>query len=140
MYSKILVPVDLAHTEALEKGLTVAADLAKHYGAEICYVGVTAAAPSSVAHNPAEFEQKLTAFGAAEAGRRGINATTKMIVSHDPAVDVDDVLIAAISEIGADLVVMATHLPNIVDYLWLSNGGKIAQHSDVSVFLVRSQA
>ena len=36
-----------------------------------------------------------------------------------------------------DLVVMATHLPNVADYVWASHGGHLATHSKASVFLVR---
>ncbi|MDN3720862.1 universal stress protein [Roseibium salinum] len=43
----------------------------------------------------------------------------------------------AIDETDADLVVMATHVPNLKDYVWPSNGGRVASHSDVSVFLIR---
>jgi nucleotide-binding universal stress UspA family protein len=36
MYSRIMVPVDLAHIERLEKALATAADLAKHYEITMC--------------------------------------------------------------------------------------------------------
>ena len=51
MTKKILVPVDLAHTEKLEKALNTAADLARGTGAEIVYAGVAQSQPSEVAHN-----------------------------------------------------------------------------------------
>jgi nucleotide-binding universal stress UspA family protein len=60
-----------------------------------------------------------------------------MVVSHDPTVDVDDALMKAVSETGADLVVMASHVPGLADYIWPSNGGKLAAHSSASVFVVR---
>ena len=59
------------------------------------------------------------------------------LVSHDPSSDVDDILLKAVKDTGADLVVMASHVPNIMDYVWPSNGGKLATHTDASVFLVR---
>ena len=59
------------------------------------------------------------------------------IFSHDPAVDLDPALIKAAEEIGADLIVMASHIPNLMDYVWPSNGGTIAGHSKASVFVVR---
>ena len=62
MFNSIMVPVDLAHLDALEKPLTVAADMARHYNAQLCYVGVTTSQPSSVARTPEEYEQKLKAF------------------------------------------------------------------------------
>jgi nucleotide-binding universal stress UspA family protein len=137
MYKKIMVPVDLAHTGSLAKALSTAADLAKHYAIPVVYVGVTAAAPGAVAHNPAEFAQKLAAFAKAEAERHGHDASAEAITSHDPATDLDDTLMKAVHTTGSDLVVMASHVPGLRDYIWPSNGGKIASHSDASVFVVR---
>ena len=59
------------------------------------------------------------------------------MVSHDPAVDLDDALVKAVHETKSDLVVMATHIPNVADHVWPSNGGRLATHTDASVFLVR---
>ena len=137
MFRKIMVPVDLAHIETLAHARGVAGDLARHYGIPVCYVGVTAATPGAVAHNPQEFSAKLAAFGKAEAGEYGISADTHAAVSHDPTTDVDDTLLAAVDETGADLVVMASHIPGLADYIWPSNGGKIAAHSRASVLVVR---
>ncbi|MDH3666620.1 MAG: universal stress protein [Paracoccaceae bacterium] len=137
MYKKIMIPVDLAHVERLEKALATAADLSRHYGIPVCYVGVAPNTPGPLAHNPSEFAQKLEAFGAEQAAARGLEATTKAYASHDPTTDLDDTLLSAVEETGADLVVMASHIPDIVDYVWPSNGGKIASHSDASVFVVR---
>ena len=137
MYSKIMVPVDLAHKGDLDKALKTAADLAKHYQIPVCYVGVTSALASSVAHNPKEFADKLEAFAQDEAKKHGHDASSKSYTSHDPTVDVDDTLLKAVKDIGADLVVMASHAPNVLDYVWPSNGGKVAEHSKASVFVVR---
>ena len=43
----------------------------------------------------------------------------------------------SVRETGADLVVMASHIPNVTDYIWQSNGGAIATHADVTVMVVR---
>lgn len=137
MYSKIMVPVDLAHKGDLDKALKTAADLAQHYKIPVCYVGVTSAAPSSVAHNPQEFEKKLEAFAQDEAKKHGHDASSKAYASHDPTVDVDDTLLKAVKDVGADLVVMASHAPSVLDYVWPSNGGKMAEHSKASVLVVR---
>ncbi len=51
MFKKIMVPVDLAHLDALEKSLTVAADLARHYKTALCYVSVTSSQPGVVSKN-----------------------------------------------------------------------------------------
>ncbi len=137
MFKRIMVPVDLAHADRLERALTCAADLAKHYGADVVYVGVAAATPSSIAHTPAEFAGKLAAFADAQAAARGIPAVAHAVTSHDPSVDLDPTLLKAVDETGADLVVMASHIPNLTDYVWPSNGGTVAAHAKVSVLVVR---
>lgn len=137
MYRQIMVPVDLSHVEDLEKALKTASDLARHYQCPVCYVAVTMSAPSAVASNPEDFAARLETFAKEQGGRHGHAASSEMLVSHDPAVDLDDRLMQAIGDIGADLVVMQSHMPRLSDYVWPSNGGKIASHSKASVFVVR---
>ncbi|MEM7774347.1 MAG: universal stress protein [Pseudomonadota bacterium] len=137
MFTSILVPVDLAHISQIEKSLGVAAAIANSHGASVCYIGVTAAAPSEVAHTPTEFAQKLDAFGQEQATKHGHGVSTKAVTSHDPATDLGDILLNAVDDLGADLVVMASHMPTLGDYVWPSNGGKVASHAKASVFLVR---
>jgi nucleotide-binding universal stress UspA family protein len=137
MYSKILVPVDLEHAESLEKALNTAADLAGHYGASVCLLGVTASAPSAVAHTPEEFAGKLDTFASEQGARHGASFATKTVVSHDPAVDLDKTLEATAEEMGADLIVMASHIPGFADHFIASNAGHVASHSKMSVLVVR---
>ncbi|MFO7808680.1 universal stress protein [Guyparkeria sp.] len=137
MYQSIMVPVDLAHVDALEKSLTVAADMARHYSAQLSYVSVTTSQPSTVARTPEEYEQKLQAFAKEHAPDNGHLPTTHVYKSHDPVTDLDDILLKAIDDVGADLVVMGTHLPHHIDAIMPANGSKVASHSNVSVFLVR---
>lgn len=132
-----MVPVDLEHAERLEKALGTAADLAGHFGATACYVAVAASTPGRLAHTPEEFARKLDAFAKGQAAKHGHKATSKALISHDPAVELDHKLLEAARETGADLVVMASHIPGIVDAIWPSHGGRLASHAGVSVFLVR---
>jgi nucleotide-binding universal stress UspA family protein len=138
MFQRIMVPVDLNHTDTLGKALRVAADLARHYGATACYVGVTASTPSRIAHNPKEYEHELESFAQAQAAAYGHKAVSHAMVSHDPAVDLEATLELAIDETNRDLVVMASHLPGLRDRLWPSNGGALAGHARSSVLVVRA--
>lgn len=141
MFRKIMVPVDLAHREAIEPSLTASSDLARYYGAEICYVGVTATTPGSVARTPEEYQQKLHEFAREQSEHHhGQTVSARAITSPDPVADLDDVLVQAVKDTGADLVVMATHLPRRLDAVLPAHGGEIATHTDVSVFLVRPPA
>lgn len=138
MYQKIMVPVDLAHKDALDKPLTVAADLASHYNAQLFYVSVTASAPGPVARTPDEYQQKLDAFAQEHGKAHDQTIETRLYVTHDPAVDLEDTLVKAIQETGSDLVVMGTHAPSWMDALVPSHSSKVAKHTKASVFLVRS--
>jgi nucleotide-binding universal stress UspA family protein len=137
VFKRIMAPVDLAHIERLGRALDCAADLAKHYRVPITYVGVTATAPSRLGHTPEEFGQKLQAFTQREIDRHGVEAEAHTAIAHDPPTEVDDALLRAVDETGADLVVMASHVPDVIDYIWPSNGGKLAEHAKCSVMVVR---
>ena len=137
MFNRIMVPVDLAHLDALEKPLAVASDMATHYKAALCYVGVTTSQPSSVAHNPEEYENKLMAFAQKHAPDNGQPPSAAVYISHDPVADLDDILLRAIEDVQADLIVMGTHLPHHIDAIMPANGSKVASHTSVSIFLVR---
>lgn len=137
MFSRIMVPVDLGHKERLAKAMKVAADLGRLYGAPVIYAGVTGNVPSKLAHRPAEFTEKLAAFAAEQGRAEGIDAGHHAIVSHDPSIDLDPALIRAAEELGADLIIMASHIPNLTDYVWPSNGGTVASHAKVTVMVVR---
>ena len=137
MFKQIMVPVDLAHVDQLEKSLRVAADISNLYGIPVCYVGVANEQPGSVSHDPEEFQQKLDRFAHQQVLQYGHEAKTRTFVSHDLVADLDDVLLAAAKELNVDLVVMASHIPTLVNYVWPTNGGKIAAHSKAAVFVVR---
>lgn len=137
MFTQIMVPVDLGHVDRLGKALKCAADLARLYKIPVVYAAVSTALPGKIAHTPDEFSDRLASFAAGQADAEGIETGAHAIFSHDPAVDLDPSLIKAAAEIGADLIVMASHIPNLMDYVWPSNGGTIAGHSKASVFVVR---
>lgn len=139
MYHKILVPVDLSHLDKLAKALSTAIDMARHYNATLCYVTVTNTTPSPVAHTPEELREEMQRFAEEQGGEHGIKTEAKVIETPDTAVELDDDILAAIKETGADLVVMASHPPGVADKLHFmrSNGANILRHSDVSMFVVR---
>lgn len=137
MFERIMVPVDLAHHDSLAKALDCAATMAKQSRAEVIYVGVTAEQPSEIAHNPAEYEAKLKAFAEDQGARHGITSRAHAVASHDPATDLNATLLQAVEDTRADLVVMASHEPGMMDHFWPSHGGKLAEQAKCSVFVVR---
>lgn len=133
MYKRIMVPIDLAHVDALGKAITTAADLAKHYGSELTFVGMSGAEPSKVARFPKEYDEKLKAFAEAESVRTGAKIVADPVRDHDVAADLDAHLVKEAERLGADLIIMATHAPG----RWVAHASNVARHAPVSVMLVR---
>lgn len=137
MFSKIMVPVDLAHKDSLQKALDVAGDLAKQYDASIDVVSVGGDLPSELGHTPREFGDRLQGFADELRDKYGVTVKADPLMAHDPAVETTSELMKAIDKLGADLVIMASHQPGVMEHIFSSHGGYIAQHAKVSVFVVR---
>lgn len=137
MFKEILVPVDLAEKEMLQKAVYVAADLAKHYSAKITLVSVVGGLQQKVSNSSGEYASMLADFAAEVAKTSGTEIQSRIFEVPDPSVEVDRKLLQAIEELGADLIVMATHQPGWIEYLVNSHGGRLASHAPISVFVVR---
>lgn len=137
MFKEILVPVDLAEKKMLQKAVYVAADLAKHYAAKITLVSVVGGLQQKVSNSSGEYASMLADFAAEVAKSSGTEIQSRIFEVPDPSVEVDRKLLQAIEELGADLIVMATHQPGWIEYLVDSHGGRLASHAPISVFVVR---
>lgn len=74
---------------------------------------------------------------ASQSAAHGIEFKTDAAISTDIAVDLAKTLDAEIHRLGADLVVMASHVAGFKDFIFSSNSGYLASHMDISVFIVR---
>ncbi len=137
MVQSIMVPVDLAHKEQLAAAVAIAVQLAKADLAKLTLAGVTSSAPSEAAHNPAEYAEKLAAYAAEISDRAGIPVAAKPLVDVDVAADLGGLLIKAAGDMGADLIVMASHVPGFMEHIFASNAGYVASHAKCSVYVVR---
>ncbi len=137
MFKTIVVPIDLRHLDQMQRALSVATDAARHYGATVTFISATPSAPSSVAHNPKEFAQKLEEFAASQAKAGDITAKSHVFIVNDVTADLDHFLLKEIRTLNPDLVIMASHRPGAGDYFWSSHGGSVASHAPASVMLVR---
>lgn len=137
MFSKIMIPVDLNHTEQMGKALAVAADLTRTYDADIHIVGVTMTTPTEIAPTPESFARKLGEFASERSSELGIPIQSHAEISHDLAIDLDEILMRTADRIGVDLVVMASHVPGFAEYVFASNAGYLASHASMSVMVVR---
>jgi nucleotide-binding universal stress UspA family protein len=139
MFSKIMVPVVLQHTDRMARTLEVAEDLARQYEASIIFVAVTGKVPNAIARTAEGFAAALDLFARELSDRAGIPTESLAVFSNDPAAELEKRLLEAVKSTGADLVVMGSHPPGVADALHLigSHSAWLVRHSDVSVFVVR---
>jgi nucleotide-binding universal stress UspA family protein len=137
MFTKILVPVDLGHLDRMQKALAAAATQARTYGATVTYMAVTEETPGPVARTPKEFAARLAEFATEQGQTHGVPTEALAVVSTDPAAEINKLILKAVKDSGADLVVMASHPPRLVDWILPSHGGHVAEHADISVLIIR---
>jgi nucleotide-binding universal stress UspA family protein len=139
MFKHIMVPVDLSVKETLSKAVNVAADLARLYGAKITFVSVSGGLQADGLHSDEKYGRLLAEFAAEQSQAKGVRIDSLNVSVPDPSVEVDATLRKVITEIAADLVVIASHQPGWIEYILASHGGKLAAHAPISVFVVREE-
>lgn len=141
MFKTILVPVDLSQEENSAKAMAQAVELAKAFSSRLHVVTVV---PDYGFHYVAQFfpdgyehkmikdaMAKLEAF-VAETVPQGIEVGHS--VCHG---SIYMEIVAKAEEIGADLILMASHSPEISDFLVGPNAEKVLHYFKGSVFVLR---
>ncbi|MEM7731676.1 MAG: universal stress protein [Pseudomonadota bacterium] len=140
MYSDILVPVDLGQPEASRKAVFAARRIANDKEAVLHLLSVVQPLdsftstffPDGFTHNATEAAQKaLHAFSEAE-DLDGFKI--HHIVAHGA---IYDQILDMAEKVGASLIVMASHRPELKDYLLGPNSAKVVRHANCSVMIVR---
>lgn len=140
MYKEILVPVDLEQESSWKKALPLAVEYCQILGARLHLMTVLPTLGSNLlgAYFPPDFDEKTIA----EARRR--IAELAATVSRNIAVDtrvtrgtIYEEILATAEDIGADLIVMASHRPELKDYLLGPNAARVVRHAPISVLVVR---
>jgi len=137
MYKTLMVAIDLAHLDKSENALPVAADLAKHYGADVYLVGVVG---TGFSHAPAKLEaftRELDQFTAAQSEKLDLQFKSTPVFCADPKAELHGVLLDEIERLAADLLVMGSHKPGMIDYRLGGHAGHMATHAPISVLVVR---
>ncbi len=138
MYSRILVPVDLDNADKLTKALDLAGQTAKQNAAEVIYVDVVDAVPTTTARTEGERSaDRLKLFTLEQAKRHGINTTGEIVLRSDLHLNVGSDIVKTAKDLDCDLIVVASHIPSFKDHIISSNAGYIASHAPMSVYVVR---
>ena len=136
MYSKILIPVDMAHTEKASEMIKIASALSGK-NAEFLLVNIVHSIPVA-----AEIALSTEVFETAEkdaantlsniAADAGIDATVIVRVGH-----ASQEILAIADEHSADLIIVGSHRPGFQDYLIGSTASRVVRHANCPVFILR---
>ncbi len=138
MYSRILVPVDLENIDQLGKALDLAGQTAKHHDAEVIYVDVVDAVPTtSDTGDVQRVADHLKIFAEEQAKRHGIKAVGEVTLRSDLRLNIASDIIKTANETDCDLIVIASHVPGLKEHIFSSNAGYVAAHASMSVYVVR---
>ena len=142
MFKTILLPIDLNHESSWTQALPAACRFAREGGAKLHIVTVLPdfGMPVVGGFFPEDFERKAMDEAKAKIKKlaeswdlEGIDF--KLHVAHGTIYE--EVLKAA-QALGADLIVLAAHRPELKDYLLGPNAARVVRHAGCSVFVVRT--
>lgn len=141
MYDTILVPVDLGDKHSWRKAIPTAVTLCETFDAGLVVMTVIPDVGLPVVGQflPPDFEARtkqqvaaqLKAFASAQIPP-GIEVQRRIAVGK-----IYREIIHAAAEIGADLIVMGSHHPDLKDYLLGPNAARVVRHAKGSVMVVR---
>ncbi|MEL6959258.1 MAG: universal stress protein [Pseudomonadota bacterium] len=138
MYSRILVPVDLDHTEKLDKALDLAGRTAQQTGAKVVYTDVVDAVPTMTARTEGErYADRLGQLATEQSKRFDIETDGEIALRSDLHLNVGSDIVKTAIKTDCDLIVMASHVPGLKDHILSSNAGYVAAHAPMSVYVVR---
>ena len=141
MYSKILVPIDLAESEmtslALEAALTI---LKQSQAAQLRLLNIQPLVPIAlIDYIPPNFEMEMRETAekdlAEVVGRIDLPAGRLSFVVRCGAVYPE--VLGEAEDWGADLIVVGSHRPTMATYLLGSNAKTIVRHAKCSVLVAR---
>lgn len=141
MFSDILLPVDLNEPETQAKAVATAVEQAKAFGSRLHVMTVVPEFNSSIVAGffPENFEAR-----AIEAAREHLHSFCETAIPTGVQVQhivthglIYQEIVKAAEETGCDLIVMASHRPELSDYLLGPNAARVVRHATCSVMVVR---
>ena len=136
MYKKIVVPVDLAHTDKAGTMIEAAKKLADD-NAQIILTNIVEEVPSHiVAELPGGYAEKSSSTALKELHRIAKEAGFEVEIDvriGQPA----KAILAVADNNKADAIVIASHRPGLQDYLLGSTAARVVRHAGCTVVVIR---
>jgi nucleotide-binding universal stress UspA family protein len=141
MFSDILLAVDLSAPETQSKAVGAAVEQAKAFGSWLHVVTVVPEVHSGIVAGffPKDFEDK-----ALEAARQQLHAYCETTIPADLKVQhivahgtIYQEIVRAAEQTNCGLIIMASHRPELSDFLLGPNAARVVRHAACSVMIVR---
>ncbi|NIA70201.1 universal stress protein [Pelagibius litoralis] len=141
MFKDILLPVDLGDRESQQKAVKAAVEFAKAFGSRLHVLTIVPDFGMSIVGGffPKNFEEE-----ALEEANKQLHAFVAEVVPSDVKVQhivahgtIYEQILHFARETKVDLIVMASHRPELQDYLLGPNAARVVRHANCSVTVVR---
>ncbi|GGB37209.1 universal stress protein [Roseibium aquae] len=140
MFSKIMVPIDPAEPAFSQEALSKAAQLARDYAGKLHLVAICAEVQRFVASQlPEGFQDKeiTETRGMLNRLAESLDLPAGDVSTEVRVGPVDNEVLDAAKQNGADLIVMASHKPGLSTYFVGSHGAHVVRHAPCSVMVLR---
>ena len=138
-FEKILVPVDLGHESSWLEALPAAVEQAQYTGGALHIVTVVPEEPPQLAWLPDDYSARMIAHAESklqELIKSKIPKETKA-THHVRQGSIYSEVVSLANEMSIDLIVMASHRPELKDFLLGPNAAKVVRHAKCPVLVVR---
>lgn len=142
MFKDILLPVDLSDAAGQEKAVNAAVELARSFGSRIHVMTIVPTFGEGFVSSffPADYQDKAVA-----AAKEHLHAFTRERIPGDLPVQhvvacgtIYEEILDFSKRHPVDLIVMASHRPELSDYLLGPNAARVTRHAACSVMVVRA--
>ncbi len=141
MYQNILLTVDLNEESSWRKALPTAVECCRAFGAELHLMTVVPDfGMSAVAqYFPEDYAERAAAEATEQLKKLSAEQVTDGIKVHHRVGygSIYEEILEAAKETKCDLIVMASHRPELKDYLLGPNAARVVRHANCSVLVVR---
>ena len=138
-FKKILVAVDLGQASSWQEALPTAIDQTRHADGELHIVTVVPDEPPQLAWLPEDYSEKMIDNANKQlaklieseiSGQMGAQAHVRQGTIYSE-------IVKLAKEIDIDLVVMASHRPELKDFLLGPNAARVVRHAECPVLVIR---
>lgn len=142
MYGNILVPIDLNEESSWKKALPTAVEYCKQFGARLHVMTVVPDLRNTLSAQlffPPDFESKAVAEAKKQLGALVFRLVPKELKAEQ-SVAVGTIyreIVETARHNKVDLIVLASHRPEVEDYLIGPNAARVLRHFERSVLVVR---